>query len=1173
MTLLSVCFYSLSSAEEIRFDHIQTSDGLSSENILSFCRDYLGFLWIGTEDGLNKYDGYSFEIFRHKTGDSTSLCSNNIHYIFEDSKNNLWICAWGGLSIYNREKNTFRNIQHEKNDDPSSLNAWLYMIEDSKNNYWISTSNNGLYKLRYNQETGEAVSVQFLHDPSNPKSLSSNNIFYLAEDPSGKIWVGTRSSGLDLLDPETGEARHFRNDPNDPESISSDFISYLKMDSKNRLWIGTADKGLDLYIEDQAFINYNKSNGGNSGLPNEQVWAVEENPDGTIWVGTDEGLCRFVDASRMIPENSFFIYKHRQSNPYSLLSNSIKAVYTDNYGDMYISSYYGGINTYNKNKYKFNAYFFNAENTNIPSSNIITAITNDKQGNFWIGIDDGGIIMVPKDGEKSDFKNFAHYYHKENTPGSLTNNKIKSLTFDSKGILWVGLWNGGVNYFDPKEGVFHNLNKQHPLLNNISSIAVDKNDNLWISTFFLGVIYYNRENNTFRHFNQNDGQISHNHVHSVFIDRNDNVWAGTIGSGACKFDPVSEKFMPLLKNGELMTGKTINVIFEDSEKRIWFGTNGNGAQLYDPVSDTVYTFPVLTKNSSNSVYAIEEDNFGYLWMTNNNGLFKLNPETGNVQCFNTTDGLPGNQFIYRSSLATKNGMLLFGSSSGLAAFYPNDITLKNIAVPIAFTDFKVNNIGVTIDPNSVLKKHISLTEEITLKPSQNSFSIEFAGLNLTTQYRNQYAYMLENLQNEWQYIDSKNSAIFTNIDPGVYTFRLKVSSDGSNWFEKPEPLKITVLPVWWRTNTFKFVLIFCIIALIFLLYRIRFKFLVKQKKVLLGKVEERTKEIKNVNKVLEDSLREIQQQNVILKRQRAEIHNKNVQIKTQYQNMIDFNEKLLAQNEEIVTQNEKIHDQNLALELAHMQLKNVNEQLERKVKNRTDKFDVAIKELYKTVSELDRFVYSASHDLSAPVKSILDLVKLADEERDPKKINEYLHLIKSSILKQEEVIENLVQYSRNSRLSITMEEICMYDFLEDIFNELKYLPGAKNVTFNLHMEKDFCIISDKQRLHIIFHNLIANAIKYRNPLMKQSTIDIINKSDQHSISFDIRDNGIGIKEENFEKIFEMFFRASDNSSGSGLGLYLVKETIQKLKGNISVSSSAGKGSVFSITLPRLGYDS
>jgi signal transduction histidine kinase len=419
--------------------------------------------------------------------------------------------------------------------------------------------------------------------------------------------------------------------------------------------------------------------------------------------------------------------------------------------------------------------------------------------------------------------------------------------------------------------------------------------------------------------------------------------------------------------------------------------------------------------------------------------------------------------------------------------------------------------------------------------------------------RNQYAYLLEGFNDAWQQIGSERKATFTNLDPGTYTLMLKASNSDGVWTTSNKQLVIRIHPAWWQTTLFKVAVISVLTLTAVAVVRIRINYLVRQKRKLKKKVKEKTQELRLKNSELTEKIEEIRLQNEILHKQKVQIIEKNNEIQEQ-------NEELTAQNDQIILQREN-------LITAEHKLKEVNERLEAVVEQRTRKLEETIKQLDKTVRELDRFVYSASHDLSAPLKSVLGLVQIARMEKEADRIWEYYNHIEFSVQKLDRVIKSMVEFSRNYHLDVQTAHFSFKQLVEEVLRELAFWPEARRISFKNTVTDPSVIKSDSQRMKVVLHNLISNSVKYADFTKPDSYIHIDFRRNGQGHTIIISDNGMGIEKERQSRIFEMYYRATERSHGSGLGLFIVKEIILKLGGTIEVKSSFGTGSTFIINIP------
>lgn len=473
--------------------------------------------------------------------------------------------------------------------------------------------------------------------------------------------------------------------------------------------------------------------------------------------------------------------------------------------------------------------------------------------------------------------------------------------------------------------------------------------------------------------------------------------------------------------------------------------------------------------------------------------------------------------------------------------------------PIAFTGFWLNDRLLNVrDSGSPLSENIIVANTIHLRHFQNSFSIGFAMLGIDFSQRNQYQYWLEGLNTTWQNLGMERKATFTNLTPDKYVFRVRARNGEGNWTEENKTLTVIIHPAWWQTIYFKIALVVVSMLMVFGVVRIRLRHLTRQRARLEKQVADRTQQLNRKNSELGERIEEIRLQNEVLHEQKLEI--------------AEMNKEIQAQNEELVAQNDHISAQRERLEETRNKLREVNERLEMLVEQRTEKLQETVAELDKTVAELDRFVYSASHDLSAPLKSVLGLVQIAKIESDPKMLPRYFEYIEASIRKLDRVIKSLVEFSRNTHQEVRVSKFNLHNQVEEVLNDLAYWPEAQRITFENKVHKSQELATDQDRIKVILHNLVSNGIKYADLSKPRSYIRVEAEQSNSHIRIIVSDNGIGIDHEQQNKIFEMYYRASENSDGSGLGLFIVKEIMNKLDSNIGVSSEKGKGTAFTLNI-------
>jgi ligand-binding sensor domain-containing protein/two-component sensor histidine kinase len=819
---------------------ILSEHGLSQNTIHHILQDSKGFIWFATEDGLNRYDGYNFTVYKNNLKDSYSISDNFIWTIFEDKQGVLWIGTnSGGLCKFDREKERF--ITYKNNpDDPTSLilNNVRAIYEDNEGNIWIGTEA-GLDKF----DRKNNIFIHYRHDTKVTNSLSNNVVLSVFEDKDGELWIGS-DGGLDNYDKKNNRFFNYSSNPYNSNSLSHNVVLSINQDSQGYLWIGTL-KGLTKFDKKTGkffryLINLSETNSINSNRIN----SVLEDKSGTLWIGTGDGLFQF---DRI---NSKF-NKIKSSLPGSniLINNNVLSLYEDNSGLVWIGTAEDGIVKYNRERTKFKHYKNDPFNPNSLTHNTIRAIFQDDDGILWIGTLGGGLNRL-------DLKNNKFLIYKNN-PGdkfSLSDNSVSAIHKDSYGYIWVGTWGGGLNRttspvnINSKNLKFVSYKDEHSNLsagrgshlssssNIIQSIYEDSEGRLWIGTG-IGLNLYDRKKDHFINFiNEPDNpfSLSSNQVQSCILqDKKGNLWIGT-WSGLNKLtvselnsvlvDPSKVKFERYrfqAGNPNGISDERVISIYQDFEGYIWFGTYGGGLNKFSVEKDGNERFISYTTEdglTSNIIYNIQGDNEGKLWLSTDNGLSMFDPAKGIFRNFDVSDGLQGNQFFWGAGFRGMNGELFFGGTNGFNLFNPKELRSNNHIPPVVITNFQIFNKPVEINiEDSPLKKSITLTNEIELSYSQNVFSFEFAALDYTVPGKNHYAYMMEGFDGDWIFSDKRRFVTYTNLDPGEYIFRVKGSNNDGIWNEKGTAVVIKILPPLWRTWWFislAVILIGVIIALI-----------------------------------------------------------------------------------------------------------------------------------------------------------------------------------------------------------------------------------------------------------------------------------------------------------------------------------------------------------------------
>jgi signal transduction histidine kinase/ligand-binding sensor domain-containing protein len=965
----------------------------------------------------------------------------------------------------------------------------------------------------------------------------------ICEDEEGGILLGGQR--LFRFDPATKKTTQIL------EETFPDAIHYIEIDSHHRIWLATYGQGVYIYDRSYKLLAHHTSKAGPGYLSGNLVDKVLEDTEGNFWITTDNGLNLISATENPLSEKPFKVYVHEEHDPSSLLSNSIKAAMLDKSNRLWLGSYFGGLNIYNKHAFKFQPIKSSKYIEGSLSGGNVFGFEHDNNDNLWIGTDGDGLNVL-KHPKENLFKN--KYERVELKAGDRAIKKIKSLKIDRHNTLWIGTWNDGLFKMDlatKKYEQFLNIpNDDQSLIGNeVMLLAIDSLDNLWIGTF-SGLDCYNLKTKVFTHYktlNIPNTVLQDDRITAIHSHRN-HLWIAHEILGLYEFNYKNKSFVKF-NISEISEGISINTIHHDERGNLWLGTNSFGLIRYNTATKETKLFDEKTGLANNIVNAIlQESQSNRLWLSTNNGLTEFNQESETFTNYNKVDGLQGSQFNPNSAYSLDDRLILFGGISGFNAFNPKIINKSNHDYPIVFTHFWLGNSESNVEyPDSPLTENIIVADTIVLSHTQNSFSIEFAMLEYSFSNRNRYQYFMQGLHDQWQDTKLDNKAIFTNLDPGRYILKVKARNSDGIWSDSIKSMVIDIRPAWWQTTVFKLVMGVLLLILTYSVFRFRLRYLLSIRKRLELQVKERTLQIENINRELATQIQQVRLQNIHIEEKNSEIS---------------------AQNEELVAQHDQIIEQREELEHSQAKLKEVNENLEELVSKRTQKLEETITVLDKTVAELDRFVYSASHDLSAPLKSVLGLINLVRNEKDPALFNTYYDYMERSISNLDKVILSLVNFARNSHQDVTRIEIHLYAFINEIFQEFAFWPEAALIKFENLVDKNYIIETDKERLKVILHNLIGNGMKYSDADKPQSFLRIEAEKDDMYDTIKITDNGIGIKEEFHDKIFDMYFRGSVQSKGSGLGLFIVKEIAVKINASIIAQSTYGEGSSFTIRLKR-----
>ena len=763
----------------LKFKNFSLKEGLSQSSVLCILQDKKGFLWFGTRDGLNKYDGNEFKIFRRNSQDSKSLSSNFIKTLYEDSKGNLWVGTIDGLNKFNLKTNSFeRYVIDTKKKGFDHFEIWS-IVEDENEYLWLGTSL-GIKKI----DTKKDVFVEAVYNESD-KNIFNAPTRSLLMTSNNELWVKT-TKHIGLYSLKTKAIKYYPYPGNYLAEQHKNNVSVLYQDKEKNIWLGFKN-GLALFNKDIDSFEFFSLKTQKKEAIKDDVRSICEDYQGNLWVGTYNGL--YVLNQK---KDSISHLIHDQNNPNSLCQNSIYKIYQDIKGDIWIGTYAGGISYYDRSYDIFKHFYSGANNTKL-NYKVVSSIIEDENNNLWIGTEGGGINVYNK--ETGIFK---YYTNNPNNSNSLSANNVKAMIKDHADNLWIGTHDEGLNFLNPKKRPFkfkkykNDSDNNNGLSNNrIISLFEDYENNIWIGTSGGGLNVLNNKTNTITRIEDTLG-IAGNIIYKIAKTSNKNELLVGGSNGLAKINIKTKQLSKIdyLKENDLQVSVGVLSIYEDNNKNLWIGTDGEGLYYYKTTSKTI-KFDTTKGLPNDVIYGIVPDNNKHIWLSTNYGLSRIHIESFQIKNFNDSDGLQSNEFNYGAYLKNKKGELLFGGANGFNIFNPNEIIENSFVPPVSITSFKVNN-----------KPYLNITDTtdlITLKHDQNVFNFEFVALSYSQPNKNQYAYKLEGFDEAWNFIGNKKSATYTNLDHGDYIFKVKASNNDELWNEKGAEIKIAILPALWQT--------------------------------------------------------------------------------------------------------------------------------------------------------------------------------------------------------------------------------------------------------------------------------------------------------------------------------------------------------------------------------------
>ncbi len=1118
--LIIICLNEPLKAQEkqIMFRNIGIENGLSNNSINVFLRDQKGFIWIGTSDGLNRFDGYSFKIYKHNPDDSNSIASTNISNLAQDYKGTIWIGAGEYLDFLDPVTDQLTHIDSLFNNKiPFPVESRWLLKKDKWGRYWYSNSKQGVFKYFTNEDS----LVKVTGVPDGDAVINRHRITGMAFDSVNNVWV------IDY----TGKLVKFQNQTlkkTDSLNIGATYDNYynLFIDADDNIWIYDLNNNMRgikfIDIKLRKIITYNSHS--TIKLNSDIIRGINQDDEGNIWISTDHGGLNLIDKV-----NSTIRYINNDPlNSRSLAEDAVHQVYRDAENFMWIGTYKQGFSYYHKNLFKFNHIKIILPESEISNLNDIDNFTEDKNGNLWIGTNGAGLFYY--DRKKNTYRRYAHDPNNQN---SLSADVIIGLTTDRDGNIWAGTYFGGLNKWDGQKFTCFKSDTTKPGTltdDRVWDICQDKDGLLWIATLLGGVnVFDPKQGKVIEHFYwSNDSSIRSNVFYTIIEDSDGLIWFATV-NGVRSYNKQKKQFTYYAYNPENPASLSSNLVFdimEDSRGLIWAATS-NGISIIDKGTQKITRISEKDGLPSNRIVTLLEDDNKTIWAGTSNGLSNIIIQASGstfdykIINYDKLDGLQGNIFNEKAAYKTSKGELLFGGSNGFNIFNPHELRTNPSKPNLVFTDFLVYNISCSnktkLNGRYLLKNDITYTRQITLFYDENLFTIEFSNLNYFQPERYRYQYRMVNFNDNWLNTSAQNRRVtYTNLDPGNYTFEVRVANPDGTWNPEIASLKITILPPWWKTWLFRFLVIITLVSLVILIYYIRFSQLNIQKKMLEKMVTERTHELTLVNTILEE------------------------------------------RQEEISIQNEELNYH--------------REKLENLVTIRTADLEKALKKAEDSDRLKSAFLANMSHEIRTPMNAIVGFANLLrDLDLTKTEQDEYIDIILNNCDALLVIINDILDISKieANQLNIIYKEFDLATMFEGLYSyyQLRKTNNVEIIYVRPDNQTTTIVFHDEIRIRQVMQNIIDNAIKFT----KSGHVKFgFNLTPTHLECF-VEDTGKGIDADQQHNIFKPFVKIEDGvtqfQSGAGLGLAICKRIANLMNGELSFVSEKCVGTTFTFKIP------
>jgi len=1150
----------------IRFTRLSTDEGLSQTRVLQIVQDDQGFMWFGSQYGINRYDGYKFKVFKHEPGRTNSLSGVFISSLFKDRSGSLWVGCDEFLDKFDPVTETFTHYRIDTEGAQGETVPVTHINQDHTGMLWLSTLR-GLF--RFDPSTGQTI--RYRHDPNNPFSLRSDEVKQSGEDRTGTFWVGT-SEGLDALDRDTGKVTlHV------PLREHREMLFYE--DRSGVFWIvHVTGGGLEVFDrKTNTLTHYSFLEGHVSDALPTGVMAMLEDREGTLWFATlGNGLLKFDREGQ-----KFIRYRHDPTNPDSLGEDDVAALFQDREGNIWAGLHMMAPTRFATRPPLFEKFKNEPGNPNSMRGTMVNSIYEDRQGFLWIGSTDALNHVDRNTGQ------YTFYW----PAGPGVRPRPTSIIEDRPGFLWIGTGGLGLTRYDPKTGTFkkfrHSPTDPFSLSSDhVAQLLIDDAGRLWAATFD-GLDRFDPATSHFTVYKL-DPQIPALDL-GVKEDPQGTLWIGTHSSGLQRFDPAIERFTASYKHDAndptSLSNNRVNSVHFDHSETMWVGTQ-DGLDRFDTKTGRFKTYYEEDGLSGNVVSCILEDERGNLWMSTNNGLSVFDPSKQTFKNYSAADGLPGADLTgWGACFKSPSGEMFFGGFDGGVAFYPDKVVDSSYVPPVVLTDFRLFDRPATVGTGSPLSKSIGYTSALSLSHDQNIFSLEFSALSYFNSPTNRYRYKLDGLDHQWHEVGSDQRLVtYTTLPAGRYTFRVQGATSRGAWNEPGLELAVKILPSWWNTWWFRALCAAAFLGVLWVLYQVRIQQMRRQERKLRDVIETIPTfawsalpdgSVDFVNRHWQEHTG-LSTERTIGSGWREAVHPEDLERHAEkwraslatgelFENEVRYRRAANGEYRWFLTRAVPLRDERGKILKWYGISTDIEDRKRAEQEREQLRADLAH---VNRVSILGELAASVSHELKQPIAAAMTNAKTCMRwlKRDHPDVDEALEAT-SRILKDGTRATEIIERLR----SLYKKDLPQRELVEvnEIIREMVELLRAEANQYAVSIRNDLAadlpkITADRVQLQQVFMNLILNAIEAMNETGGVLTVKTqLGEDGQLLIS--VSDTGVGLPKEKTEQIFDAFF--TTKPQGSGMGLSITRSIVESHGGRLWATANNGRGATFHFILP------